>query len=400
MATELSDDLNMRSSFYVACHDGDFEYVERNLPTMTLEEVNQLETYPYKNSALHTAVEHAHEDIVKLLLERGACRQQLNGKNQTPLQTVASETDNVMRQLFKRTTNTDENRYRYVTLNSHLEWNFKSNYYTSPNRLFILNNILRDVDDEDYPLDHCLNELLKYVKNAKELKDCEGMEQIDYFLQQAARESDLDYLIKAYTAQTQFFQRLNVQLTKHNEIYGYHEYLDWSNYFAAFVFGLNLKSQMKRPLGCLGVTYRGMRIRSSELALYEVGEVICNKTFLSTSENRQIAEVFSGWNDPKQEDEIAVICELHINNVGTGLDIEEISEFPDEKEVLIIPMSYFIVANVSFDEPKGNAEITMIEYVNDPDDEKNHPFHYPGLMWYKDISMKKQPIEDNHNEND
>jgi len=114
--------------------------------------------------------------------------------------------------------------------------------HSSPNRLYTLNQRVRqDSEDSDdfSPLSHCLDKLLDCVKNAKELKECPGMEQIEYFFREAVRTSNSEYLCKVYTAKTGFYKRLNIQLTKCDEIFGYHQYLDWSNYFAAYLYRLN-----------------------------------------------------------------------------------------------------------------------------------------------------------------
>ncbi len=366
---------------------------------MTLEEVNQLDENG--NSALHFSVQHEHTEIVQLLLERGASRQQLNKFGKTPLQSCRSENRENMQKLFRRPITNDDSRYRYITQNSDVEWNFRNNLYTWPNRLYLLNQMVRrDSNDSDEfsPLSHGLNKALEYLTNANELKECPRMEEIEYFIREAVRTDNSEYLLRAYTAETGFYKRLNLQLTKHDEIYGYHEYRDWSNYFAAYLYGLNCKSQMQRPLAYLGVTYRGMKVKASEISRYKVGEVICNKSFLSTSTDRQIAEIFSGWNDPKQEGEVAVVCHLYLNNVGTGLQASVVSEFPDEEEILIVPMSYFIVERVGIPDLNGNLEIELHEYIDNQERDPDVPF---STMYYEDISRKKiEMAEAEHDDGD
>jgi hypothetical protein len=155
---------------------------------------------------------------------------------------------------------------------------------------------------------------------------------------------------------------------------------------------------MQRPLAYLGVTYRGMKVKASEISRYKVGEVICNKSFLSTSTDRQIAEIFSGWNDPKQEGEVAVVCHLYLNNVGTGLQASVVSEFPDEEEILIVPMSYFIVERVGIPDLNGNLEIELHEYIDNQERDPDVPF---STMYYEDISRKKiEMAEAEHDDGD
>jgi len=58
---------------------------------------------------------------VQLLLDRGACRQQLNKNRQTPLQTARDYERDAMQELFARPTIHDDSRHRYLGLNSNLE---------------------------------------------------------------------------------------------------------------------------------------------------------------------------------------------------------------------------------------------------------------------------------------
>lgn len=47
-----------------------------------------------------------------------------------------------------------------------------------------------------------------------------------------------------------------------------------------------------------------------------------------------------------QANEIPVLCTLKILNRRTALDIHQISEFPNEDEVLILPYTAFTIVNI------------------------------------------------------
>ena len=86
--------------------------------------------------------------------------------------------------------------------------------------------------------------------------------------------------------------------------------------------------------------YRGFVIDSESLLEgYEEGATIITTTFLSTSTNLNVAKLFrdSGF-DPIKINQISLLCTYHLHNYRrTALDMEKISQFRHEKEILIYP---------------------------------------------------------------
>ena len=63
----------------------------------------------------------------------------------------------------------------------------------------------------------------------------------------------------------------------------------------------------------------------------------CEFGFMSTTQDRSVAVQYSGVRDNKPK---ARIMEIHPNSVDRGADISEFSQYPGEKEFLIVPYSF------------------------------------------------------------
>jgi hypothetical protein len=100
-----------------------------------------------------------------------------------------------------------------------------------------------------------------------------------------------------------------------------------------------------------GQSYRGMGLNEEDLKVYEVGSSIMIKSFLSTTKDKKMAENFAIniRSRPRQDGIItkySTFCTYIIKNKRTALAIEELAEYPNEREVLIMPSSVFTVKEV------------------------------------------------------
>jgi hypothetical protein len=82
----------------------------------------------------------------------------------------------------------------------------------------------------------------------------------------------------------------------------------------------------------------------NQLESYSIGNSILNKSFVSTSKDRSIANIFANDNQ-QQHSKIPVLLIYTIKQNQTAIDIEHISTIKDEKEVLILSFSVFQVKN-------------------------------------------------------
>jgi hypothetical protein len=101
-----------------------------------------------------------------------------------------------------------------------------------------------------------------------------------------------------------------------------------------------------------------MLITNDDLKKYEIGTKILTKTFSSTSKKLDVALKLLG-NDWDAHDRLSTICIYEIRNPRTALDIEQISVFQDEEEVLILPFSAFKIIDIEIN--KHNSHQVQIK---------------------------------------
>ena len=149
--------------------------------------------------------------------------------------------------------------------------------------------------------------------------------------------NDPTEIVRAYTAETGFYTRLNedlAQMPKH-----------WSGIrHERNIASIMLFHPVFQSYSFTGETYRGMNMSSKDLEEYVVDSVFMNKTFLSTSKERTQAEWFMRIKKlDKPSKKHQVLCIYRIKHNSTALAIEDFSKFPSEEEVLILPYACFKV---------------------------------------------------------
>ena len=94
--------------------------------------------------------------------------------------------------------------------------------------------------------------------------------------------------------------------------------------------------------------------------LNSIGEVICYPSFTSTS------LVETGYSpNPSNKDEQLVKLIIEQNNSKSVVSISEISNFPNEKEYLFLPFSFFKIKDVKIDKgTKGHPHIINLIALN------------------------------------
>ena len=315
--------MSEESELYKACCADDLEKVKSLLERLSLDEIDRIE--PNGSTALHASCHYGHLDIVKALLRCGASRRQMNGNNRTPGDEAYSEQ---IKALFRRpSTNADE---RFVSKMPDIEWMIAGaqGFQTACDNIFLSKKFAT------------LQEANQVISNAKDLQGAEGMDQIRRLLVKAQQTKDITYLVRAYTAETDFYKVLNschAQLSSH----GYTE----EERDAWFVkYGKTLhKSEQLDKYRWTGTTYRGIYLNDNALDQYNIGDYIVNKAFLSTSKSRHVAERFISISSLKK---VIVVCVYYLRKNEYVLDISSISEYPEEEEVLILPNACFKVESI------------------------------------------------------
>ncbi|CAF1080813.1 unnamed protein product [Rotaria sordida] len=323
---------------------------------MSLDEINKIESNG--STALHVACYYGHYDIVKMLLNAGASRSIRNRRYRlTPFEEAH---DDEIRRLFYRINSinnitSDADNDRFTGLSGHAEWvveskqaaDWKINLYKWLKLEQSFDEVIAFLN-EHYIADHvvraCLSEHDKQV--------------IQWFFHQAALQQNAQYIVKAYTSVTQFYAIVNTHLAKcllrffrWNYDVRHANTLEKSVGYLASIF---IYHPDLRSLSYTGTIYRGMILSRHDLCIYNVGKRLLNKSFLSTSIDRHVAEVFAGAGDSKSmrqnlnHDPIQymTLCIYKIINPDTALQIGSISEVPLEQEVLIMPLCAFQIKSV------------------------------------------------------
>jgi len=336
------------SEFYYACRNGLIDQVREQLPNMSLEEIDQIQANG--STALHAACYNNHKEIVQLLLDKGASRSILNIHRCLPYDEAENEE---IKKLFIRQSAT-----RFSDDGSgHIDWmkcDAAAEKLASEYRFRHSGFGWKDKNIEYR---------IKHIK--KEMPHAEA-ERISIFLNLA--QIDPRYLLTAYTVESEFYKKLNTDLaTRH--------FNQGTNFGITYFIDFFYNNPAFEKLSFKGKVYRGMCATHDDLKQYSVGGKVMNKAFMSTTKVRSIAQGFAegAGNREKQHGglvKLSVLCTYEIINDRTGLNIESISEYKAEKEVLVGPYAAFIITGIRQVTPKSvEIDLRECERVNEENDD-------------------------------
>ncbi|CAF3086251.1 unnamed protein product [Rotaria sp. Silwood2] len=331
------------SEFYLACRNNQIDKVEKLLSTMTLDEIDRLE--PNNSTALHAASYHGHKRIVQMLLEAGADRAIQNKFGCLPFDEALN--DNV-KELFFRVPNSN----RLVGDTGAIEWEL------------IDDDVLEKAAEEKNIIETLYNSFIGsdsvykmferiekyYIDNG--LANINGFQTVKRFFQKATKEQDPRWIIKAYTAETDFYTTLNAEIAG-----GAGQYQSERRYIIALLS----RHPILDNYTFIGPAYRVMRQNIDDLKKYAVNSCLMTKSFLSSSIDRKVAELFlirqeevreqAGTKSRHKADgkviKSWVMCIYQIKRKRTALHIENSSQYANDGEILIMPYTVFQVRNIS-----------------------------------------------------
>jgi hypothetical protein len=264
--------------------------------------------------------------------------------------------------------------------------------------------ILNDLDANQF----CLNnqKLLMSANQVTLAMVVDAMEKTDdlkhvtkivwNLLNKAKKTGDATYLIRAYTAESNFYKILNRRLARQDlgnptnmTLEGQIQSMmsntftqldqaissiqafqagqqipvqnstetDWSRLYLQALYRLMVTPNS--TLRYQGRTYRGMRLTLEELQHYIEKTQVCNKAITSTSKSRSVAQSFID-SGPRPENMIDVmfIYVVESFNALFALDVHTFSLMPHEEEVLIMPGISFSIGKPKFTTPYS-VEIEM-----------------------------------------
>ncbi|CAF3401145.1 unnamed protein product [Rotaria sp. Silwood2] len=140
------------------------------------------------------------------------------------------------------------------------------------------------------------------------------------------------------------------------------ETIDWPLYFTSVI--LKGVASFGSSLKCfIGRTYRGLTIAERDLSLYKVNSIVIQKAFSSSSKLRSVAEKFA--TEPEVGKMSALFTFIMDTNNTLCVDLAGISAFPEEEEVLILPLSIFIVTKIDRTDPSGVVKIELKAFTSE-----------------------------------
>ncbi|CAF3333079.1 unnamed protein product [Rotaria socialis] len=339
---ESSNITETISEFYYACRNNDIATVRRLLDEYSLEDLDKME--PNGSTALHAACYYKNIDIVKLLLDAGFTRRVINKYKYMPFQESDSEE---VHRLFVRpkTSNRFGGDISY-------EQEKRLWFIIDGNEQNVIYNRLPDIYNGnrlEYGTFHG-DKILQQLDNYNMSK----VGVIRRLFHRAINEKDCTRLVQAYTTDTDFFNIVNDYLVtkieqnennSNNPRYVLSEFIDT----------IYCNHQLHQRYSFTGKCYRSMKIKSAnDLNLYKIGAKLINRSFISTTKDRTFAEKYVS--DRNAEKKYAAIVSFEIRYFNTALDIENISEFPHEKEVLMMNDKIFKVINITM---KNNFDVEI-----------------------------------------
>jgi hypothetical protein len=201
------------------------------------------------------------------------------------------------------------------------------------------------------------------------LANFNGIDNIKRFFRKATEEQDPTWIIKAYTAETDFYKILNREIAG-----GANQYQNERRYIIALLW----HHPKLDSLEYTGLSYRVMQVNYDDLQKYQLNCSLMSKSFLSSSLDRKIAELFLCRKEATQEENIPqarftvdgrfikiwIMRIYHIKHRRTALHIENSSQYANEGEVLIMPYTVFKVKNIEHITPSSlpmGHSMTQIE---------------------------------------
>ena len=387
LSTNVVIDAGKAIALRQACHRNDLEYVKHHLPQLTVGDINHQHQSESNSTALHEATRQGNREIVTLLLENGADRRLKNDYGETAFS--LSPTSEV-RELFKRRQSnerfiftdhalTQSNYHSDKTSCNSCSLHDDKNFYewelVDPGVAQTVISLRREL--KPYKTDKELKRLLYIINkgyvsirlNARSDGSRENDQQSPDFketrecLKAALDQSDPTRIVLAYTQKQAFSTLLNNDMARnvlHDLRYGCSKLScvcsytteDGTKAIASILLHCNKFRDYSE-----GTVYRGIRIKTDLLAHVTVGRCIITTTFVSTSENREVAGMFNGSGTAEQnpsqtpsqngEDMESFFCTYiikdHHKEQRTAIYVNELTQYGDEDEVLILPYAAFLI---------------------------------------------------------
>jgi hypothetical protein len=339
---------NLGHEFYQSCCIGDLNSVRELLPILSYDEVNYIDSMTGCTS-LHVACSNNYHQIARLLLENNVCDRFIRNQNNKTAYDMAYS--NEIRTLFIRPRHQiDENRFVDISENQ------------SPFRL-ISNSLSESIrpnnwvtgyfsiaEARDAQLMFALSQaspIIRFLlhnrteRESKILvqrlldisipKTHEQYQRAHKYYEEFLHKKSLPRLLRMYSLPTEFFKALRSN----------------ADAFTVILY-LNLRKLSDHAYH--GSTYRGMVIPSIELDAYrwahQHASIVETRAPQSTSKNRAVAERYADLQNV-EGNKVSVIVRYKFTQIcPTAINLDDISYFAEEEEVLLLPFTLFRVISI------------------------------------------------------
>jgi len=334
---------------------------------------------PYGDVVLHIVNYNGCNEIIQLIITNNALNLLRNMSYQLSFYGKSSmdEIKNLFLQNFNLFCSRDEIQdYDYI------EWSLIGDNLIQKRREFREQiDLYKTYNNQHHLITKLLIEVIEYYLNEyliqQEHFSRDVTEKLEFYFQQAIKEQNyLKYFIQAYTLTNNFHHVLN----KHLALYIL-DYFDTSSYSSSptkyrlinclvHIITLLINHPDIHKYTYKGITYRGVLMTENDLKHYTIGNHVLNRSFVSTSKNRSVAQLFAG-NSEQTLPKVSVLLKYTTKQKQTAIDIEHLSTIKDEKEVLILPFSVFKIKDRIENHPSTSTLIAVeIDLEECEDDEQ------------------------------
>ena len=375
------------SDFYWACRAGDLDSVREQIASNPFTDLNRLE--PNGSTALHAACFFGHTEILRLLLhQHGVMRHRRNRHGLTAYEEAANDE---IRQIFHRSANShrycsehtddaqqlfasdgdeemedderdndqlpndwvtgdcEKNGIRSTRLAVSITKKMASSSILRP-FLKVLLNITQNPDgvrDEDTAvkalqrlIDEHVTPTHPQYKKASEL------------ISKYAKTKNAEHLLRLYSLETPFYKNLGI-----------------GGQCGCLLIPLGFKLDSLRTRAYRGHSFRGLTMTPKDLRAYRWafkrgGSILKTESFCSTSTDENVARCFLGSSSSSSIPVLMVFnfaekCDTALQLFRLSDTLPSISDFEDEREVLLLPCTLFQVTDIKIDEVTGQHTVYL-----------------------------------------
>ena len=331
------------------------------------------------NTSLHVSSYRKDKEVVQIFLTNSAFKSMKNISNQSTTfdQSKINEINELLLADFD---------FFYVQSeipdNDYIEWSPSDDYLIAKRKVFRDQIDLYKTYNSRHPsITQLLVEIMEYLVQREDFPQRDAEILREYFKKSIEKTNYTMYFIKAYTVTNNFYRVLN----KHLALYIL-DYIDLQSYSSlqtkyrlinclTHIVTLLINQPDIDKYKYTGVTYRALLLKENDLKSYNINSFILNKSFVSTSKNHSVTEMFAknghsgGTSDENESRQVSVLLKYTIKQNQTAIDIQNMLMVEDEEEVLILPFSVFQVKNriqtCSNTSSSVSIEIDLEEYEDD-----------------------------------